>query len=181
MTNYTPILLLPQDIQRDWSAEVFSATPTKEGCFRLVDIHRTDGKGYQGQRITVLVVDENGIAMPGIPVAFSFSTADQYTLTADFAWMPPTPRRAFIIRTGGGGEIDMVLGAEGVVKAGQAGGVTVYVLQPEYSSDVITGCGQLADHTGMYITMQLRQAGVVPLSERLGSIEERLAKLENQT
>lgn len=74
----------------------------------------------------------------------------------------------------------MILGAEGVVKAGQVGGVTVYILQPEFSSDVITGCGQLADHTGMVLTMQLRRANVVPLSERLGSIEERLAKLENR-
>lgn len=178
MTNYTPLTLLPQDIQLDWSAEVFSATPTNKGCFRLVQIHRTDGKGYQGQRITVLVVDENGIALPGVPVAFSFSTADQYTLTADFAWMPPTPRRAFIIRTGGAGEADQIQGSG--VKQGQPGGVAVYILDPALSSDVVTGLGMLADHTGIHLTMQRRQTGVIPLPDRLANIEARLAALEGK-
>lgn len=177
MSNYTPLNVLPVEIQNDFGAEVFSATPTKEGCYRLVDARRTEGRGYQGQRITVLVIDENGQPLSGIPVAFSYSTADKYTLTADFAWQPPGPHKAFIVRTGGDGEIDQVQGD--AVKAGGAGGVTVYILTPELSSDVVTGCGMLSDHTGLYLTFQRRQAGVVPLDERLGGIEARLAKLEN--
>lgn len=178
MANFTPLNVLPVDLQNDFGAEVFSATPTKQGCYRLVDARRTEGRGYQGQRITVLVVDENGVAIPGVPVAFSYSTADKYTLTNDFQWQPPTPRRAFIARTGGSGEIDAIQGD--VVKAGGAGGVTVYVLQPEYSSDVITGCGQLADHSGMYLIFQLRRTDVLPLAERLGGIEARLKALEEK-
>lgn len=178
MTDYMPLILLPVDIQNDFGAEVFSATPTKEGAYRLVDIRRTEGSGHQGQRITVLVIDENGTALPGIPIAFSFSTATQYTLTADFAWMPPTPRRAFIVRTRGSGEIDQVQGS--VVKQGQPGGVAVYILDPAHSSDVVTGAGMLADHTGLHLTYQLRRAGVIPLPDRLAEIENRLAALEGK-
>lgn len=178
MTDYTPLTLLPNDIQNDFGAELFSATPTTAGVYRLVQARRTQGSGYQGQRITVLVVDENGQALAGVPVAFSYSTADKYTLTSDFAWQPPGPHRAFIARTAGGGEIDMVQGD--VVKANEPGGMTVYILDPAFSSDVITGCGQLADHTGMYLTMQLRRANVVPLAERLSGIEARLERLEGE-
>ena len=178
MANFTPLKILPVDIQNDFGAELFSAIPAKMGCYRLVDARRTEGSSYQGQRITVLVIDENGVAIPGIPVGFSYSTADKYTLTTDFDWQPPGPHRAFIARTGGSGEIDMVLGADGVVKSGGAGGVSVYILQAEHSSDVITGCGQLADHTGMYLVFQLLRAGVEPLDKRLGGIEARLAALE---
>jgi len=179
MTNYQPLVVLPVDIQNDFGAEVFSATPTTGGVYRLVAARRTKPKDFESQRITVRVVDENGAPMEGVPVAFSYSTApDKYTLTADFQWQPPGPHRAFIARTGGSGEIDMVLGAEGVVKAGESGGVTVYILQAEFSSDVVTGCGMLADHVGMVLTFQLRRTGVVPLDERLGSIEARLAALE---
>lgn len=174
--QYEPLNVLPVDLQNDFGAEVFSATPTKAGCYRLVDARRTEGRGYQGQRITVLVVDENGVAIPGVPVAFSFSTADKYTLTADFQWQPPTPRRAFIARTGGSGEIDQIQGD--VVKDGGAGGVTVFILTPTLSSDVVTGCGMLADHSGLYLVFQALRTGVEPFDKRLGSIEVRLAALE---
>lgn len=94
-----PLTVLPIDLQRDFMAAVIPATPTAQGVYRLVAARRTEGRGFQGQRITVLVVDENGVAMPGVPIAFSYSTADQYLLTSDFAWTPPTPHRAFIVRT----------------------------------------------------------------------------------
>lgn len=171
-----PLVLLPNDIINDFGAEVFSATPTEKGVYRLVDARRTAGSGYQGQRITVLVLDENGVAMPGVPVAFSYSTADRYTLTSDFAWIPPQPFKAFITRTNGGGEADQIQGD--VVKKDEPGGVTVYVMSPEFSSDTVTGAGMLSDHTGLYLTYQLRRTGILPLEERLGSIEERLTKLE---
>ncbi len=176
MIDYQQLVVIPVDIQNDFMAEVFSATPTSVGVYRLVSARRTEGRGYQGQRITVLVIDENGVAMPGVPVAFSYSTADKYTLTADFAWQPPTPRKAFIARTGGSGEIDQIQGD--VVKDGQPGGVTVYILSPEYSSDIVAGAGMLANHDGLYLTYQLRRTGVVSLSDRLASIEARLTALE---
>jgi hypothetical protein len=34
--------------------------------------------------------------------------------------------------------------------------MTVCVLDPAHSSDVVTGAGALADHTGLYLTFQLR-------------------------
>lgn len=43
---------------------------------------------------------------------------------------------------------------------------------------MIAGAGMLADHTGLHLTYQRRQAGVVPLDDRLHRIELRLAKLE---
>ena len=174
--NLQPLTLLPPDIQNDFMAEVFSATPTTGGVYRLVADRRTKPKDFESQRITVRVVDENGAPMEGVPVAFSYSTADQYTLTADFAWQPPSPHRAFLARTGSAGQIDQIQGD--VVKQGQPGGVTVYILSPEFSSDIVAGAGQLSDHTGLVLTYQLRRAGVVPLTDRLANIESRLGALE---
>ena len=176
--NLQPLVVLPVDLQNDFGAEVFSATPTVGGVYRLVAARRTEGGGYQGQRITVLVIDENGQPISGVPIGFSYSTADKYTLTTDFDWQPPGPHRAFIARTGGSGEIDQIQGS--VIKDGQPGGVSVYILQPQFSSDVITGCGMLASHEGMYLVFQLLRAGVEPLDKRLLGIEARLAALEEK-
>lgn len=178
MNTYQPLNVLPVEIQNDFMAEVFSATPTNEGVYRLVDIRRTEGSGYQGQRINVLVLDENGQAVAGVPVAFSFSTAPKYTLTADFAWQPPGPHKAFIVRTDGGGAVDQIQGSP--VKAGQPGGVTVYALSPEFSSDIVTGCGMLHDHTGLFLTMQLRRTNVIPAADRLSALEAWVTTFETQ-
>lgn len=178
MQNYQPLTILPFDIQRDWLAFLRPAAPTSQGVFRLVGIRRTDPESYEGQRVTVLVVDENGFPIPAVQVAFSYSTADPYLLTADFLWSPPPPNRAFLVPTAGSGQVDQVQGSG--VKAGEPGGITVYILEPEYSSDVVAGCGMLADHTGLHLTYQLRRAGVVPLLERLASIEARLTALEGE-
>jgi hypothetical protein len=141
-----------------------------------VNVRRTDPKTFEEQRIIVLVVDENGFPIPNVNVAFSFSTAEQYTLTNDFLWTPPVPQKAFVIPTQGSGQIDQVQGS--AVEKGQPGGVTVYILEPEYSSDVVTGAGMLADHTGLHLTYQLRRTGVKSLMERLEDIETRLKVLE---
>jgi hypothetical protein len=176
MLNYEPLNVLPPDIQRDWMAQLHKATPTDKGVFRLVNIRRTAPLTFEEQRIVVLVVDENGFPLPGVPVAFAYDTAAQYTLTNDFLWTPPAPQKAFIVPTQGSGQIDQVQGS--VVKQGQPGGVTVHLLEPEYSSDVVTGAGMLADHTGLHLTYQLRRTGVKSIMERLDDIETRLIALE---
>jgi hypothetical protein len=173
---YEPLSVLPLDIQQDWWATLHKAGPTAKGVFRLVGIRRTKPKSFEEQRVIVSVVDENGFPMPNTPVAFSYSTAERYILTADFLWLPPQPARAFVVPTGPDGTIDQIQGS--AVREGQPGGITIYLLEPEYSSDVVTGAGMLADHTGLHLTYQLRRTGVVPLMERLGSIEARLAALE---
>ena len=174
--NLQPLVVLPVDLQNDFGAEVFSATPTVGGVYRLVAARRTKPKDFESQRITVRVVDENGQALEGVPVAFSYSTADKYTLTADFQWQPPGPHRAFLVRTGSAGSIDQIQGD--VIKDGQPGGVTVYILDPALSSDIVTGAGMLADHSGLYLVFARYRTGVVPLAERLLGIEARLARLE---
>jgi hypothetical protein len=121
-------------------------------------------------------VDENGFPIPDVPVAFAYSTADWYGLSSDFLWTPPQPTRAFIVPTGTSGQIDQVQGSS--VRPGEPGGITVYLLEPQYSSDVVTGAGMLADHTGLCLTFQLRRAGVMTLAERLANIEARLEGLE---
>ena len=128
--------------------------------------------------MTVLLLDEDGLPLPSVPVAFGFSTAKHFVVGPEFAWRPPWPRRADVFSTQGGGQIDHVQGS--VVKAGQPGGITVYVLSPLHASDVVSGLGMLADHSGVHLTFQLRRVGVVPLGERLASIEERLAALEKR-
>ena len=178
MLNYTPINVLPQDIQRDWRAQLQKAIPTDKGVFRLVNVRRTQPGTFEEQRVIVLVVDENGFPMPNVPVAFSFSTANNYTLSQDFLWTPPAPQKAFIVPTQGSGQIDQIQGSG--VKDGQTGGITVYLLEPEYSSDVVAGAGMLADHTGLHLTFQLQRPGIKPLNERLAEIEARLAALEGK-
>lgn len=175
---------LPIDIQRDWMAELHKTQPTSTGVYRLIAARRTAPKGYESQRVTVLILDENGIAMPGIDVAFSYSTANVYFLTGEWQWTPPSPHRAFIVPTGGNGQIDQVQGSG--VKQGEPGGITVYIFEPEYSSDVVTGAGMLADHTGLHLTYQRQRTGVKSTADRIAALEhwvtnfdERLKSLEN--
>ncbi len=178
MFTYESISVLPADIQMDWMAQLHQAIPADKGTFRLVGARRTNPKSFEGQRITVLVLDENGFPMPNIPVAFAYDTADQYVMTQDFVWTPPLPHQAFVVPTQGGGQIDHVQGSP--VKQGEPGGVSVYIFEPEYSSDVVVGAGMLADHTGLHLTFQLQRTGILPLTTRLEAIETRLAVLENQ-
>lgn len=177
MVNYQPLSVLPTDIQFDWMATLQrNVAPMAQGHFYLVNVRRTRPRSYEEQRIIVLVVDENGFPIPNVRVAFSYSTADQYVLTPDFEWGPPPPARAFIVPTAGSGQIDQVQG--GPVRSGQPGGVTVYLLEPEWSSDVVAGCGALADHTGLHLTFQLRRNGVEPLMNRIERLEARVSALE---
>lgn len=176
MQAYEPLSVLPMDIQQDFMAALQKANPTDKGVFRLVNIRRTKPKSFEEQRVIVLVVDENGFPMPNIRVAFSYSTADWYALTPDFLWAPPGVGRAFVVPTAGSGQIDQIQGS--AVRQGQPGGITVYILEPEYSSDVVAGAGMLADHTGLHLTYQLRRTGVVPLIERIADLEGRVAALE---
>jgi len=179
LRSYEPLTVLPQNIQFDFLAQLHQAYATEGGLFNLVEAKTTPGQSSLGQRINVLVLDENNQPIPGAQVAFAFDTAPRFTLTTDFQWVPPYPHQAVVVATNGGGQCDLVLGAEGVIKSGEPGGVTVYLLEPEYASDAISGCGMLADHTGMFLTFQLRREGVLPLEERLATMEERIATLES--
>jgi len=173
-----PLTVLPIDIQNDWGANLDPAPPGPFGAYRLVAARRTQAEGYQGQRIIVSVIDGNERPMADVSVAFSYSTAKAYTLTDDFKWSPPMPHRAHVVQTGGAGEIDEIQGS--AVKEGQAGGVTVYVFDPAYASDVVSGAGMLADHTGLHLTFQFVRPGAISIGERIDSMEARLTKLESR-
>jgi len=177
MNDYEPLNVLPQDIQRDWRALLHKTVEAEKGVFRLVAARRSQ-HDYEAQRIAVLVVDENGFPIPNVKVAFSYSTAKSYTLSNNFEWLPPPPQKALIVPTQGSGQIDQIQGSG--VKEGEAGGVTVYILEPEYSSDVVSGAGMLHDHTGLHLTFQLRRADVSPLLHKVAELEARLAVLEAQ-
>lgn len=172
-----PLNILPQDFQLNWQAELHRAEENDNGSFHVVSIRRTAPGTFEEGRIIVLVVDENGFPLSGVKVAFSYSTAHQYAIGQDFTWIPPRPRRADIVATEGSGQIEHIQGS--VVQAGEPGGITVYCVEPKYSSDFISGAGALADHTGMHITFMLQRPGVVPLDERLAEIERRLELLED--
>lgn len=177
MKNYQPTNTLPVDIQQDFLAALYrNISPQAQGHFYLVDIRRSGAKDYQSQRITVNVVDENGFPLPNVRVAFAYSTADQYILTPDFLWTPPFPPKAFVVPTGGSGQIDQIQGS--VIKAGEPGGVTVYCLEPEFSSDTVSGMGMLADHVGVILTFQLRRNGVVSLRDEIEQLKARVGVLE---
>lgn len=178
MQTFEPMNVLPEEFQMVWQAELVPADEHPAGVFRLVAIRQTEGMSFEGQRVTVQVLDEDGRPMPGVPVAFSFSTARQYIVGPEFTWRPPQPRRADVFPTRGSGQVDHVQGS--VVQSGQPGGITVYVLSPLYASDVVTGLGMLADHTGVHLTFQLRRVGVVSTEDRLAKIEARLDALEGK-
>lgn len=170
---------IPVDIQNDFRTSLKRETPTDEGVFRYYSIRRTAPDSWESQRIVVLVIDENGIAMPSVKVAFAYSTANQYLVGPDWKWTPPGPFRADIFSTEGNGQIEHVQGS--VVKPGEPGGITVFIAEPNISSDVVSGCGMLPDgHTGQYIVLQCQRFGVVPLMDRLEDIEARITSIENK-
>lgn len=173
-----PMDRLPIEFQQKWGAALWPATANENGSFRLVNIRQTRPKTFEELRLIVLVVDENGFPLPNVKVAFSYSTAHQYLVGSEFVWVPPQPWKADIFPTAGSGQIEHIQGS--VIQEGQPGGITVYCVEPQYSSDYITGAGALADHTGLHLTFQLRRSGVVPLNERLKNIEDRLAVLEEK-
>lgn len=162
--------MIPVDIQRDWMASL-TRPQIEEGHYYLTAIERTKPGSFEEQRIIVTVIDEDGIPVR-VPVAFSFSTANQYFITEDFKWMPPAPHRAFVVPTRGG-EAEQIQGS--AVKEGEPGGVTVYILDTRFSSDVVSGLGMLADHTGLHLTFQLFRKGVKPLREELQTLKEMIA------
>lgn len=169
LQNYQPLTALPQDIQRDWQAQLRQAVPTANGVFRLVAARRTPPKSFEEQRVIVLVIDENGFPIPNVPVAFAYSTANFYPIPPDFSWTPPM-QTAFVVATQGSGQIDQIQGSG--VRQGQPGGITAFVLHPEFSSDYVSGAGMLADHTGLHLTFQLRRNGIKPITERLRALED---------
>jgi hypothetical protein len=177
MIDHKELKVLPREIQSQWGARLAKAEPTEAGVLRLVNIRPTQPKSYEEQRIIVLVVDENGLPMAGVPVAFSYSTADPFYLDEGYLWTPPNPRRAFIVPTDGSGQIDMIQGS--AVKPGGPGGITVYPLEPDFSSDYVTGAGMLADHTGLHLTYQLRRVGVQPLGDVISELKRRVELLED--
>lgn len=173
-----PLRVLPSEIQGMWLASLGKPEPTIDGVYRLVAARTTDPRGYEGQRITVLVLDENGFAMPNVPVAFAYSTARPYTLTNDFLWTPPPPQRAFIVPTQGSGQIDQI--QNGGVKEGQPGGVTVYIFDPFCSSDWVAGAGMLSDHTGLHLTFQRFGTGIMSLAQRIAALEVWVTNLDSR-
>ena len=180
----TELMELPFDIMRDYRAQLHKAKVDRaEGAFRLVDIRQASG-GHEEQRLQAIVLDNNGMPIAGARVAWAFSTADAFTLTNEgedkWLWSPPPPHKAKITRTQGGGMTELILGPQGTVKPGEAGGVTCYVFERRYTSDVVSGLGMLAEpvHSGLILVFQLVIEGILPLSERLEAIEARLAALE---
>jgi hypothetical protein len=167
------LTVLPHEIQRKWRAILHRFPDSRpDGVFRLVEIRPTGPGTWQELKIIVLVLDQEGQPIPGVKVAFSFSTAGGYIIDQDFTWTPPSPQRALVEPTQGSGEIDCVQGS--VINEGEPGGMTVYCLDPEFPSDHVAGCGALRDHTGLYLIFQLQIPGHKTVQERLDKIEAHL-------
>lgn len=164
--------ILPIDIINRWGASLnTSLSPTEFGKFELVDIDPTAPKSFQELRVIVDVIDENGFGLIDIPVAFAYSTANLMPLTDDFKWQPPV-NRAFVTPTQPGGRAEQIQGS--TVKEGGAGGITVFIVHPLYSSDIVSGVGALADHTGLRLRFKLNRPGVKSLLQRIEALEAKL-------
>jgi len=174
MREYKRLTILPEVFQRNWMARLEPADPNPNGAFRLVECVPITGSG--DLRLVVMVVDEDGFPIPNVQVAFSYDTAQQFTVSEDFTWSPPS-YLADVFPTKGSGEIEHIAGS--TVKKGQPGGVTVFILERNYSSDYVTGAGVLSNHTGMRMTFQLQRPGVVTIVDRLHNLEQRLTVLED--
>lgn len=168
--QYTPLVTLPDIFYEKWNAQLIQAKEADIGSFELVEIEPTNPLGFMGRRLVVLVVDENGFAMPNIHVLFAYDTAPRRTVYG-------RSYQGDVVQTTGGGQIEHIQGD--TIKDGQPGGVSVGIIGGEgYTSDLVTGMGMLADHTGVKLTFQLRRKGVIPFAARLANIEARLSALE---
>lgn len=174
--QYDELQILPLDLRRDFGAHLHKAQPTGHGAVRLVGATRTTS-GALSQRITVQVLGPEAQPAPGIDVGFFFSSGRTWLPSEDFAWSPPHPWVGDVFATKGSGEIDHIQGS--AIKQGQRGGITVSVLHPLFSSDVITGAGMLADHTGLFLTYMVIPTGYIPLREQVARLTERLKQLES--
>ena len=170
---------LPVDIMQDWRARLSKGTATQYGCFRLVNVRRTKPKTFEEQRVVVLVLDQNELPMSNINVAFSYDTADIIDLLPNMVHVPRGDlMRAFVVPTGGSGQIDQIQGS--AVKPGQPGGISAWVYHPLFSSDVVDGAGMLGDHTGLHLTFKLQRTdGVRTYDEMFQDIYERIKNLED--
>lgn len=175
MFNYQELHVLPSDIRRDFGAHLAKAVPTEHGAIRLVGARRTTS-GALNQRITVQVLTAEGAPVPGVDVGFFFSTGKTWLPSVDFVWPPPRPWTGDVFATSGSGEIDHVQGS--VIKAGQSGGITVCCLHPLLASDVVSGAGMLADHTGLWFTYMVMPNGYVSTADRLKRLETKFEEFQ---
>jgi len=181
LTDMQPLVEMPDDINADYGAEIVEPVANEYGRFRVLHVARTAPKGWQGQRIVVLVLDQNYRPIPLMPVAFAWDTyKERYSLDG-FKWTPPGAgpehkRVAFIEPTQGSGQIDVIQGS-GIEKGGK-GGTRVWVHHPLLPSAYVDGAGMLADHSGMFIVFVAELVGVLPLEKRLEIIELRLNNMQ---
>jgi hypothetical protein len=180
MLSLEPLDHIPFDIVTDYRTTLIKTDPSPCGVFKVIGIRRTAPGSWESQRIKVLVVDENGFPIPAVRVAYAFSTAPEINyknLFGDdvlFRWAPPYSP-ALVVPTSGAGECDVIQNDK--IEKGKAGGMTVYVLESDYSSWLVAGAGMLADHSGLCITFMLVRPGVRSLAERISDLEQRMEKL----
>jgi hypothetical protein len=174
-----PLEFLPIEIQARWHASLYSAPPDPEvGAYKLLQIEPTEPKGYMGQRITVLVLDENERPIPNVEVVFAYDTGKQIFQEGIWKWVPPSEgRKGDVVPTRGDGMAEHIQGS--VVKDDEPGGITLWIKDPDRPCDYMRGLGMLYDHTGLYVVYQRQDAGVVSDNERLTNLELNQQALED--
>ncbi len=178
---------LPMEVQQKWHGALFSAPMDEEvGNWRLVSVRKTNPVGYQGGKVIVQLLDENERAIPNVDVVFAYDTGKRVYLqlgiddevVPEWRWGPPAiGLRGDVVTTGGDGMAEHVQG--GVVKDDEPGGITVWIKDPQRPGDYVTGMGMLHDHTGILLTFQKQDVGVVSDAERMASIEANMKVLED--
>lgn len=164
---------IPMDIQQDFGVSLVEAEPTEFGKFEFVEIERTEPGSWEEGRIIVEVAEANDLAVR-TEVCFAFSTAPRVFFGPEYQWRPPiTKADRFKTRLG---EIEHI--QHSTISPGQSGGVTVVVVHPLYSSDYLTGCGMLEDHTGLRIKFRLVRPGELSYRQEIEDLKRRVAALE---
>jgi hypothetical protein len=173
--GYQPLLGIP-DRMAPWNMSMDLTPATEFGEYVLVGCEPADIESHH----QVVVMDEDGQPLSGVGVIFGYNTGP---------WVAPRPRinhwyMAPRVLTGNYQKTDPAGCAKHTFGEG---GETIWIWDVDrdgvlrLSSDVVFNCSWLQErfnHTGVKLTFQRRQQGVMPLRQRLAEIERRLAELE---
>ena len=142
----------PAFFQHTMGVSIEVVDPTLNGKFAITDIE-LQTTGDMDRRIVVQVLNEDSLPLNNVTVGFHFSTYRKRKIfSGNWLWKP-THTNYFETKTRGG-MAELILNKP--TPDGGVGGVSVEILQPEYSSDFVSGLGMQADHSSPLLTFVLK-------------------------
>ncbi len=171
--------MIPQEM-RSWNMYLVEPYPTDEGKYELVECTQADIEMHH----QVEVIDENGFPLRGIWVIFGFDSGPDINLSpVENHWInPPRNLKGNAQKTNGAGYAEHTFGE---------GGENIWVWDIESDgilrlpSPIVENCtwqtppiGRF-NHTGVKLVFQRKRKGVVPFSDKVKNLENRIASIED--